>query len=160
MSGMEPLLIGAAVAGGVTQAVGHSMAGREAATSAAFEQQQLQVQSQVAKTNADQAEARRREELTSNLETIMAIRAGRGVGSVSPTGEAIYTSAIEDEERNIATERANYLQKADMSRRAAELAGRKSRTSLLAGNLQAAGDIFNVGTRVAGIYNYPSTRRA
>jgi hypothetical protein len=32
---------------------------------------------------------------------------------------------------------------------------RRGRTSLLAGDLQAAGDIFSTGARVAGIYGYP-----
>lgn len=160
MSGMEPLLIAGVVGGSATAAAGHEMAGREAARSATFEQQQLEIQSQTAKTNADQAETARRTELTSNLETIMAIRAGRGVGSGSPTGEAIYTSAIDQQERDIATERANYLTKADLSRRGAEMAARKAKTSLIAGDLAAAGDIFGGASKIASPYSFPSSRRA
>jgi hypothetical protein len=158
MSGMEPLLIAGAVGGTAISAYGHHKAGEEAARSAEFEKQQLEIQSQVAKTNADQAETSRRNELTSNLETIMAIRAGRGVGSGSPTGEAMYTSAIDSHERDIATERANYLTKADLSRRGADMAERKAKYSLLAGDLQAAGDVFSGVSKVGSIYGYGKTK--
>lgn len=162
MSGLEAIplmmMIGTA-AGGATSAFGSIMAGREQSRAADFERQQLEIQAQTSLTAADQMEARRREELTSNLETIQAIRAGRGVGSNSPTGEAILTSAITDEESDIATERFNLRQKSDLSRRAAIMAGRKSRTSLLAGDLSAASSIFSAATRAGSIYAYPSTRR-
>jgi hypothetical protein len=158
MSGMEPMLvmaIGSSIAGGATAAYGHHMAGQEASRAAAFEQQQLEIQAQTGKVAADQQEARRRDELTSNLETIQAIRAGRGVGSGSPTGEAILTSAIDTQERDIGIERFNYRQKADLFSRAAEMQGRKARTSLIAGDLSVAADIFGAGSRIAGIYAYP-----
>jgi ABC-type lipoprotein release transport system permease subunit len=155
-----PLAIGMTVAGGVTQAVGSVMAGREAAMSSEFEKQQLEIQAQTAHIAADQAETKRRTELTSNLETIQAIRAGRGVGSSSPTGQAILTSGIDQQERDIATERFNYLQKADLSQRASELAGRKARTSLLAGYLGAASDILSAGSKAASIYGYPNAKAA
>lgn len=163
MTGLEPIFLAvsaaATVAGGALSAYGSSMAGKEAARAAEFEKQQLEIQAQTAKTAADQAEARRREELTSNLETIQAIRAGRGVGSNSPTGQAILTSAIDTQERDIGIERANYLVKADLSRRAAELAGRKAKTSLLAGNIGAGADIFGTIAKGTGLLAYPSTRK-
>lgn len=152
---MEPLLIASIVAGSATAAYGHSMAGQEASRAAEFEQQQLQIQSQTSRTAADQAEARRRDELTSNLETIQAIRAGRGVGAGAPGETALLTSVIDRQERDIGIERFNYMQKADLSSRAAEMLGRKARTSLLAGDLAVASDIFGAGARVAGIYAYP-----
>lgn len=163
MSGLElmPLLaIGSSVGGGVLSAYGSVMAGQETARAAEFEKQQLEIQAETAKTAALQAEAQRRTELASNIETIASIRAGRGVGSNSPTGQAIFTSFIEDEERNIRTERLNYLEKADMSRRAASMAGRKAKTSLLAGYLNAGSDILSSTSKAYSIYNYPATRKA
>lgn len=155
-----PIIAGvAAVAGSGIQAYGAHKAGVEQARAAEFEKQQLEIQAQVARTAADQDEARRREALVSNMETIQAIRAGRGVGSNSPTGEAILTSAIDQQERDIGIERANYLTKADLSLRAAQLADRKARTSLLAGNLTAASDILSGVSRAASIGSYPATRR-
>lgn len=178
MSGMEPFLLAGAAAstaaggmmqyeGGQIAARGQRMAAAEQATAADFEANQLKIQSQVAKTNADQAETRRRDELTSNLETIAAIRAGRGVGSASPTGDAIYGSTIEDQERDIAIERNNFLQKADLSRRASEMSTRKGRMSLIAGEYGAAASEL-AGTaaltsslgRASSMYAFPSTRRA
>jgi hypothetical protein len=152
------LAIAATVAGAATQAAGSIMAGREQSAAAQFEQQQLDIQSKTAMIAADQAEAKRREELTSNLETIQAIRAGRGVGANSPTGEAILTSATDDAESDIATERFNARQKADLSSRAAEMAGRKARTSLLAGYVGAGADILSGVGKAASIYAYPTTR--
>jgi hypothetical protein len=140
MGALAPAIaIGAVVAGSATQAVGSIMAGREQARTAAFEQQQLQIQEQQARTASMESEARRREELTSSLETIQALRAGRNTGAYSPTGQAILSSSIEDTERDISIEKANYATKADLSRRAAEMAGHKAKTSLLAGYLGAAG---------------------
>ena len=157
MSGMEPLLVMSAVsaaAGAGVQAYGSHMAGVETSRAAEFERQQLEIQAQTQHIAADQAEARRREELTSSLEHIQAIRASRGVGSNSPTGTAILTSAIDDEERAIATERFNHMQAADIARRAALMAGRKARTSLLAGDLTAASGLFSTASRAANLlYN-------
>lgn len=156
MSGLEPVALATAavgtVGGGVVQAIGANQSGVETARAAEFEKQQLEIQAQTARTNADQAEARRREELTSNLETIQAIRAGRGVGSASPTGTAILGSTVDSQERDITAERVNYLTKADLSRRAAELADRKARTSLLAGQLTAGAGILSTVSKAASLY--------
>jgi hypothetical protein len=162
MSGMELLVAGSAAmtaGGGALSAYGQSMQGREQARAAMFEKQQLEVQAQQARTAADQSEARRREELTSNLETIQVIRGGRGVGTSSPTGQAIMTSTIEDQDREIATERLNYLQRADTARRGAEMAERKARTSLLAGDLSAASTILSTGSKVANMYAFPTSKK-
>lgn len=135
------------------------MQGVEQSNAAKFEQQQLlgqqkdlQAQAQNTRIAADQAEAQRRYELTSNLEHIQSIRAGRGVGEASPTGMAILDSLTGITERNIDTERFNYLSKADTTDRAANnaglsaaMAGRKAQTSLLAGFLGAAGTVGGAG---------------
>lgn len=140
---MELLLVAgpvvSTVGGGIIKAQGAKMAGEETARAAEFERQQLEIQAQTERTAADQAEAQRRRDLTSNLETIQALRAGRGVGASSPTGTAILTNEIAEQERNINIERANARSRADLSRRASLLAGRKARTSLLAGQLGQAG---------------------
>lgn len=140
MSGFEILPVIMA-AGSVASAAGTTMQGKAASEAALFEQQQLQIQEQQNRTAAEQAEARRREELTRNLETIQAIRAGRGVGAASPTGRAIFDDIILDAERDFLTERSNYLTAADLSSRAATMAGRKAQTSLLAGYLGGASDL-------------------
>lgn len=158
---MEPAFLlaaaaGSTVAGGATAAYGAHMSGVETARAAEFQKQQLDIQAQTAHTDADQAEAKRRNELTSQLETAQAIRAGRGVGSNSPTADAIFTSAIDTAEGDISTSRFNYMQSADLSRRASLMAERKARTSLLAGDLTAASDIFSTTGKAASIYAYPA----
>ena len=147
MSGME-VAMAMAVGGSALSARGSIMQGREASMAAQFEQQQLQTQARMLRTAADQSEARRREETTSAIETIAALRAGRGVGASSPTATAIYDKVIEDSQRDIATERANYMTKADLSSRAALMAERKARYSLLAGNLQAGATLLGTGARL------------
>lgn len=138
------------VAGTAAQGVSQIMQGNAQSQAAQFEQQQLKVQEQQTRTAAEQAEARRREELTANLETIQSIRAGRGVGTNSPTGMAILTDTTHDAERDIVSERSNYLTKADLSSRAAEMAGRKAQTSLLAGYLGAASTVGSTAGKLYG----------
>jgi hypothetical protein len=149
----DPVTIGtiALVSGTALSATSQIMRGRAEAQAAAFEAEQLKVQEQMTRTAAQQEEARRREELTANLETIQAIRAGRGVGEASPTAMAIFDSVTEDEERDIGIARFNYLQRADLARRSAELAGGRARTSLLSGYLGAGATVADAGFRYGRI---------
>lgn len=164
MSGMEIVGMGLGLAGTFAQASAQKRAGREQAAAARFEAGQLEErQRELAaaeadqRTAADQAEARRLEELTSNLETIQAIRAGRGVGMSSPTGQAILASTAEDERRDIGIEKSNYLREADSTRRAgwqagqeAGMARRKGKYSLYSSNVQSGITVLSGLSRVAG----------
>lgn len=143
MSGLEPLAIAALVGSTAASAGSQLMAGGEKAAAATFESQQYQQQAEAARTAALQDETARRRDLTSNLETIQAIRAGRGVGSGSPTAMAIYDTNIGRSEDDIAASKANYAAKADLSSRASILSERKASTSLLAADL---GAISTVGS--------------
>lgn len=150
---MAALAIPALIVGTAASAVGTLSAAGQKAASAEFEQQQYQQQAQAAKTAALQDEAARRRDLNSSLEAIQAIRAGRGVGSGSPTAMAIYDSGIQRGEDDIAASKANYAAKADLASRAAYLSGKKASSSLLAGNLGAletvSGGIFKYGRATA-----------
>lgn len=141
--GLPALIIGTAASAG-----SQLMAAGEKSAAAEFEQQQYQQQAQAAKTAALQDEAARRRDLTSSLQTIQAIRAGRGVGSGSPTAMAIYGDTISRAEDDIFTSKANYAAKADLAQRASFLSGRKASTSLLAGNLGALETVGN------GLFKY------
>lgn len=151
---MEMAAIGMTVAGSGLQAFGSIQRGKEEARASQFEKQQYEIQEQQTKTAAAQSEAKRRDDLTSSLETIQALRAGRGVGATSPTGEAIFTSSVDDVEGDIAIERANYATKADQSRRAALMSDRKSKTSLLAGYLGAGEAIASGATKAYSLQKY------
>jgi hypothetical protein len=154
MSGLEPIMLMAAVGGSALSAAGSLMAGQEKSNAA-------EIQSQQQKTAAAQAEAQRRDELTSSLETISAIRAGRGVGSQSPTGLAIFDEITANAERDIGIEKSNYLTRADMSRQAAEMSGRKAKTALLAGYLGAGEAVLSGATKAYSIGSgrYPVSGR-
>jgi hypothetical protein len=148
MSGLEvPAFM--LIAGTAASAGGQLMAAGEKSAAADFEQQQYRQQSEAMRTASLQDETARRRDLDSNLQTIQAIRAGRGVGSGSPTAMAIYDSTISRSEDDIAASKANYAAKADLAQRAALLAGRKSQTSLLAGTLGAIGTVGSAGFRYA-----------
>jgi hypothetical protein len=168
---MAELAIPMLIASTALSAASSIAAGNEKSSAAALEQQQLLGQQQAldreaanTKIAADQTEARRRNELVSNLETIQSLRAGRGVGSASPTGMAILNNFTNVSEGDISAERFSYLSKADQYRMgainagtAAEQAGRRSQTSLLAGYLGAgqavASGIFKGSGASKGYYS-------
>ena len=145
MSGLETaaLVIGTAVSAG-----GKLMAAGQQSAAAEFESQQYAAQAQAAQTAGIQEETQRRRDLTSSLESIQAIRAGRGVGSGSPTAMATFDNLTSISEDNIQASKANYAAKADLANRASILSARKASTSMLAGYLGAAGDI------AGGVFKY------
>ncbi len=149
MGQMNPIGVGLTLAGAGLQAYASNKQGQEGYYSAEFERKQLEISAQQHRTAAAQAETARRDEAETAFETIMALRAGRGVGTTSPTARAIFEKISNDTEREVAIERSNFLQKADLNRRAAFLAERKGKASLLAGKIGAAAAIVNAG---AGLY--------
>lgn len=88
--------------------------------SEAERQRTLKLQGQDLRIAQAQAETERREALTSNLETIMALRAGRGVGE-GPTSRAAYGKLISDSLADIRSERLSYSTAIDQARRESEL---------------------------------------
>jgi hypothetical protein len=145
------MAIAASVAGGLGSAASSIMQGREQSRAASFEQQQLRIQEQQTRTAAAQQEASRREELTASIETIQAMRAGRGLSSQSPTGLAIIRDVESEAMDDMRTERLNTLLRADQSRMLANLAGRRARTSLLAGYLGGAAELGATAGRLASM---------
>ena len=136
---MSALALPALVIGTATSAFGQLSAAGQQSAAAEFESQQYAQAAQAQQTAGIQEETQRRRNLTSNLETIQAIRAGRGVGAGSPTAEAIYGNVTSNAEDNIQAAKANAAAKADLAHRASFLSAAKSSTSLLAGDLGAAG---------------------
>lgn len=155
MSGLEvPLMvaaIGASVGGSIISASAQQNAGQEKAAAADFEAEQYKIQEQQTRTAAIQDETARRRELTSSLESIQAIRAGRGVGAGSPTGMAIFDNSVTQSEDDIASSKANYLTKAELASRSAAMSTRKAQSSLLAGDMGAASAIFSGVSQVASL---------
>lgn len=147
--GIAELALPALIAGTAASAGGQLMAAGEKSAAADFESQQYAQAAQAQKTAAIQDETARRRDLTSNLESIQAIRAGRGVGSGSPTAMAIYDSGIGRSEDDIQAAKANYAAKADLSQRASILSERRASSSLLAGNLGALSTVGGAAFKYA-----------
>jgi hypothetical protein len=124
------------------------MAAREQAAAANFEAEQKKRQEQETRIAADQAETKRRNELTASLQTISAIRSGRGVGQQSPTALAILGNSVDEGETDVRTERLAYLSKADQYRMGAEMDRRKAKMSLVAGAVGAIGGLASAGQKI------------
>jgi hypothetical protein len=125
------------IAGTAAQMYGSAMQGREQARAADFERQQYETQQENAKLAAAQDETDRRIELVRSIETIQALRVGSGLSLTSPGGMALLESVTQEAQDDIRTSRLNYLQRADLAGRAANMSARRARTSLLAGYLGA-----------------------
>lgn len=138
----DPVTATLLIGGAALEATGKIMAGREQARAAEFEARQFEAREQTLRTQAAQAEAQRRDELTSTLETISTIRAGRGVGEASPTSQAFLGDILSDEARDIRTERLNILGEAEQSRTASLLSRRKAKTSLLSSFVDAGSGLL------------------
>lgn len=140
MSGAELPIIGLIV-GTAASAGSQIMMGGEQAKAAAFEQEQMKIAASQTRTAAAQEETNRRNELTSSLETIEAIRSGRGLSGSSPGGMAVLEGVTNRAERDIGISKGNYAQKADLLDREASMSSSKGSMSLLAGYLGAAGTV-------------------
>jgi hypothetical protein len=146
------LAIGALIVGTAASAGGQIMQGREQAKAAAFEQDQLRIQAEATRTAAAQDETNRRNELTSSLETIEAIRAGRGL-SDSPGGMAILEGVTNRAERDIGISQGNYAMRAGLLDRQAAMSASKGSMSLLSGYLGAAGTVGSAAFNGYSTYN-------
>lgn len=173
-----PALAVVAIAGAAMSASSKAMESRERARSAQYDALNRRNEATFLEADAEgydrqakelklasaQTEARRREALTSSLETIQAIRAGRGVGMGSPTGLAILSATSMDEDRDTRIEELNYLSKAEQARLAANrarfgsksssfsshLAKKGAKTSLVAGYLDAGGSAASSISSISG----------
>jgi hypothetical protein len=108
-------------------------ASRESYDAYQFESRQYDRQGKQIRIAAAQDEANRYDKLTSSLDTIAAIRAGRGLDLDSPTGRAIRQGQVSDALADIDTSRANSRIAEAQTKLASELAMRKSRFALLQG---------------------------
>jgi hypothetical protein len=114
------------------------MAAQEQAAAHEFEGRQLDLQGKRIRSAGAVDEAARRIDLESSLQTIEALRAGRGLDPDSPTGRAITAGATERGEKNILTSKTNYALQAANSELQGELSRRKARFTLMAGEAGAA----------------------
>jgi hypothetical protein len=156
MSGME-IPIAMMVAGSAVSAGSQIMAGQQQARSAEFEQQQMQREAEVTRINAANSEAAKNREFVSSMNTVEAIRAGRGIGLGSPSSMALLDSSETGNERDIRADKLGYMMKADSFRMGAQMAGEKAKYSLLAGYMGAGSTLLNAGANayMIGSGRYP-----
>lgn len=123
------------------------------AQSAALKAQQLQQEqrAQQLQTRAMQDEAARREELASNLSTIAAVRAGRGLSQVSPTALAIRNDVTGDAMGDMRISRLNILNGAESERQSAIVSGKAASAALTAGYFGAGKSLLDFGASAAGM---------
>lgn len=135
--GLTAVGAGASLFGSSKAAQANKLKGQAEYISAEFEKKQHEINQQQLRTAAAQDEAKRRDGFVSSLETIMALRSGRGLGTTSPTAMAVLDEMRRRNETDIITSKANLLTKSALSGEAAAIAGMKGKTSLLAGDLAA-----------------------
>lgn len=128
------------------------------------QQQQQQQHEQQLQTRAMQDEAARREELVANMNTMDAIRAGRGLSGTSPTALVIRNDATNTAMDDMRVSRLNILNGAESARQQAEQYGSAASTALTTGYLSAGKSLLDFGTSAAdrlkgGITKEPLTGR-
>jgi hypothetical protein len=133
----------ASLAGTGISAIGAIGQGGARSDAYAAEAENLRIQQQQAATAAAQSEAARRRQLTANLSTAEAYMAGRGVALGSGTPMAILTNAEGLGEQDIATDRLNWLTRADTFARQAGQADIASSEALTAGYLGGAASLLS-----------------
>ncbi|MBK3775927.1 hypothetical protein GAY31_17470 [Azospirillum brasilense] len=114
------------------------------------QQQQQQQREEQLRTRAMQDEAARREELASNLSTIEAIRAGRGLSQSSPTALVIRDDLTDTAMDDMRVSRLNILNGAESARQSAQQAGNAASNALTAGYLGAGKSLLDFGANMAG----------
>ncbi|MCA1831232.1 MAG: hypothetical protein LC750_00530 [Actinobacteria bacterium] len=111
------------------------LASKEQAEAYEFESRQYERRGKAIRTAAAQDEAKRYDDLESSLETISAIRSGRGVDLDSPTGRAISDSVSAKALTDIRTSKSNYALEATSGDLASALAARKAAFTTYAGQM-------------------------
>ena len=131
--------------------------GEAQAAALKYEQQQHQQREQQLRTRALQEEAARREELASNLSTIDAIRAGRGLSGTSPTALVIRDDVTDDAMDSMRISRLNILNGAESERQAGVQAGRAASNALTSGYLRAGTSLLDFGAKAYGMGGFGGT---
>jgi hypothetical protein len=158
MSGMEILGAGLTVAGAATKAFADRRQGQAQKAALDYQAQQQRAQAEYTQIQGQQDAAGRRNALTSSLENMNAIIAGRGVGLASPTNAAITTGVVDRGERDIASAALGYQAKASQLTTGAQLSTQQGAFAETAGNLAAVSDIVGAGAGITNLYTYGKTK--
>lgn len=108
--------------------------------------QQAKTQAQVGRIQADQIDASYRDELTSTINNIRAIRATTGAALDSPTGQAIEAKNTETSDRNRSRDVASRRIQANQSDQDAKFFKNSAAVSLFGGVAKSLPSFVGVGT--------------
>ena len=144
MAAAAPMMIigaGLSAAGSIQQAQGQ-------AKSYAAAGEAKQQQAYIGKIKAAQVDSAYRDELSTTLANIDAIRAAAGASSTSPTGLAIAAKETEVSDRSRRTQVFNIMEQVYADRDAARLYADNAKTALTSGYMNAAGGLFSAFGRL------------
>jgi hypothetical protein len=160
VSGMEIVGMGLTVAGGLMKANANQKQAQAQATAQRYQAQQMRIESEYQQIAETQDEATRRMALSRNLETINAIQAGRGVGSASPTVQAISEDVSQRGERDIATSKLSAEAKIAREKSQAGMLEQQAAFTEQAGERQSLIDLVGTGATVFNLANYGKTSKS
>lgn len=132
MGAVAPILTGLS---GIVGAVGQYQAGNHAAA-------QSKRAAEVGRVQADQIDASYRDELNSTLSNIKAIRSSAGVGSDSPTGQAIEAGQVKTSNRDRIIEVGSKRMQATQDDADAKFRKSAAKLSLFGGTAKALPSFF------------------
>lgn len=154
MSGMEFVGAGLTVAGALGKANAEVRQGQAQKAALQYQAQQQRAQAQYTGIQELQDESGRRNALTTSLESIQALMAGRGVGLASPTNVAINTGIVDRGERDISSAKLGYEAKKSQLTTGAQLAEQQGAFAEEAGKTSAVGSLIGAGSQIANLYTY------
>jgi hypothetical protein len=142
MAAAAPLAIPLAIAGAGLSAAGSMQQAQGQAQSYAAQAEAKQQQAYIGKIKATQVDSAYRDELSTTLANIDAIRAAAGASMTSPTGMAIKAREEEVSDRSRRTQVFNIMEQVYADRDAARLYEANAKTALTSGYMNAAGGIL------------------
>ena len=143
--GLEAVAVAATAVSAATAVYGSIQQGKAQSAALKAQQEQQRQRSEQLHTKALQDEAARREELASNLSTVTAIRAGRGLSQSSPTALVIRDDITDAAMDDMRINRLNILNGAESARQQGEQYGAAASTALTMGYLGAGKSLLDYG---------------
>lgn len=135
-------------AGAAISAVGAISQGNAQKAAMNAQAAEMERQREAEKTRALQEEAARREDLASQLSTISAVRAGRGLSQTSPTALVIDEAVTENSMNDMLTGRTSSVLRQDSLRMSAESSRQQGSMAQTAGYIKAGTSLLDFGYQV------------
>jgi hypothetical protein len=138
-----PMILSAA--GTAMSVVGSISQGNAQKSAMSAQAAEMERQREAERTRALQEEAARREDLASQLSTISAVRAGRGLSQTSPTALVIDEAVTEDSMSDMLTGRTSSVLRQDSLRMSAASSRQQGSMAQTAGYIKAGTSLLDFG---------------